>query len=360
MSRSENSPEKWDKYKLGVQATVKDAVELLDRTGGEIVLVYEGRELKGIVTDSDVRRGLLKGVTLNRSIDAIMNPDFRYASAEEPRDSVMRLMIAQQIRQMPVLNAQGEVVDLIFIKQAFQPVQPISTPVVIMAGGFGTRLRPLTETTPKPMMKVGNKPLLQILIERLRQEGFQNLLLSVYYRKEDIIRYFGNGEAFGVRIRYIEENEKLGTAGAIRLARAHLTEPFLVINGDILTKVHFHRLLRFHMKRQAQLTIVAAPYEVQIPYGVVEGEHYSVSKLTEKPHIQLLVNAGMYCMNPSLIELVPDRQYHDMTQLVDTLLERKLPISSFPIHEYWLDIGKIPDYEKANSDYDQLFPNSLP
>ncbi|WP_179233024.1 nucleotidyltransferase family protein [Paenibacillus rigui] len=356
MTNLNHHPEELQRFTITLLATVKDAVEAIDKTGAEIVLVCSGSKLNGVVTDSDVRRGILRGIKMDDSVKEILNVNFHFASEQDPRESVIHRMIQENIRQMPVLNPMGEVIDLILLKQVMQQAQKVhTTPVLIMAGGLGTRLRPLTAQTPKPMMSIGGKPIMEILIEHLKQEGFRDIYVAVNYRKETIKTFFEHGEAYGVNLHYIEEPERLGTAGAIRLAIEQLTKPFLVINGDILTKANFSQFLKFHRKVQAALTIASVPYDISIPYGVIEVNQHRVTGLTEKPRIQTLINAGIYCVEPQLISFIPENQYFDMTHLIGRLLEQKVPVSSYPLHEYWLDIGKHLDYKKANNDYKTLF-----
>jgi NDP-sugar pyrophosphorylase family protein len=221
-----------------------------------------------------------------------------------------------------------------------QPHISQTTPALIMAGGLGTRLRPLTVQTPKPMVRVGGKPLLEILIDQLRQEGVVEIFLAVHYRKEDIQNYFRDGETFGVHIR---------------LAHHMLHEPFFVINGDVLTKVRFLRMMSRHKDERHAFTIASAIHTVEIPYGIVEVMNRRVTEIREKPVYQMLVNAGIYCMNPEVISLIPEHRCYDMTQLIERLLEDGHSVGSYPMREYWLDVGQLPDYEKAAKDYPKWF-----
>jgi len=229
------------------------------------------------------------------------------------------------------------------------------SPVLIMAGGIGSRLRPLTNQTPKPMLSIGGRPLLEIMIEQFKREGFQNILLSVHYQKEVIQRYFGSGDDFGVNISYIEEKQPLGTAGAILLAKPHLRHPFYVMNGDILTKNRFRRMMEFHLERRSALTLGVTSYAVQIPYGVVDRRHHKVLRIREKPECRFDINGGIYCMNPDVVSYIPPSVPYNMNQLIDGLIRDKQATASYPIDEYWLDIGRIHDYEKANADYSLHF-----
>ncbi|MFB5675118.1 nucleotidyltransferase family protein [Paenibacillus terreus] len=343
------------KHMLTRRSTIREALETIERTGEEIALIGEEGKLYGIVTDSDVRKGMLKGATMQDPVDRIVNKSYIYAFNDEPKEWVWQRMTELHIRQMPIINRRREIVDLLLMNRRTPSPEMSTIPVLIMAGGLGTRLRPLTDQTPKPMVHVGGKPLLHTLIERLQLEGFREMILSIHYRKEEIQQYFGAGEAYGVHIHYVDEQKRMGTAGAIRLASQLLQQPFLVINGDIMTKLNFRRFMSFHLQQQASLTIASVPYEFRVPYGVIESNEARVKYITEKPLYQFLVSAGMYCVNPGLIHYIPDNEYFDMTQLIEAALANSEPVVHFPIHEYWLDIGRMPDYEKANEDYKLIF-----
>jgi len=223
---------------------------------------------------------------------------------------------------------------------------------VIMAGGFGTRLRPLTDDTPKPMLPIGGKPLMERTIEGLQKSGISRINVTTHYLQEKITRYFGTGSRFGVELRYVSEDEPLGTAGALRLME-DVNEPLLVMNGDILTKVDFRSLLKFHQEQKAALTVAVRQYDVQVPYGVIEAEKGIVTGLQEKPRFNFLVNAGIYLLEPSARRCIPDGEPYDMTDLIAHLLERGETVAGFPIMEYWLDIGKHDDFRKAQQDVSQ-------
>jgi NDP-sugar pyrophosphorylase family protein len=248
-----------------------------------------------------------------------------------------------------------EELSIYILNESWDQVNNLSNPVLIMAGGLGSRLHPLTQDRPKPMLQVGGKPLLEIIIGQLKNYGYTNILLSVNYHREYIEDYFRDGDLFGVHITYIRENRRLGTAGSVFLARQYLQEPFFVINGDILTKVNFQNIMSFHLQENTDLTVATTQHGIQIPYGVIETNGSKVECLREKPRLDFFINAGIYCMNPGVINYIPKDEYFDMTNLIDDLLIQKQSVSSFPIHEYWLDIGQIADYEKANEDYESKF-----
>lgn len=345
----------YQRYVITQDTNIKDAIRKIDETGREIALVCENEQLIGLITDSDIRRAILKGIDLNGPVSLVMNRNYHYAWVDEDRNSVYLRMKRDFIRQMPVLNENRELVNIYFLFDLEKPPELINSPVLIMAGGLGSRLHPLTNNTPKPMLLIGGKPLLETIIDQLKGYGFVNILLSVNYQKEVIMNYFQDGRRFGVNIRYIEETRRMGTAGAICLAQPFLNEPFFVINGDVLTKVNFKNFLDFHLKENVSLTVAARSHGIQIPYGVIEMDGNRLKLMKEKPRVDFFINAGMYCLNPEVMSFIPKNRFFDMTELIDTLLQNQHDVASFPIHEYWMDIGQLPDYKKANEDYVKIF-----
>ncbi len=348
---------KWSlsSFVLHENATMKEAFQKIDEAGKEIAIVCEGKKLVGIVTDSYIRKAIVKGISLEESATNAINYNFRYAWIDEDRDSVFLRMSRDYIKQLPVLNEKREIVDIYFLSEIGKQSSEMNTPVLIMAGGLGTRLRPLTNSTPKPMLDIGGKPLLETLILQFKKYGFRNLLLSVNYQKEIIQNYFQDGSKFGVNLHYIEETQRMGTAGSIRLAEGFLKEPFIVVNGDLLTKLNYRNFLDFHMNESVTMTIATTNHSMQIPYGVIEMSNQRVTQIKEKPQVDFFINAGMYCMDPSILEYIPQGQFYDMNQLIEGILKDNCSIASFPIHEYWMDIGQMVDYEKANKDFQENF-----
>ncbi|RLB68940.1 MAG: alcohol dehydrogenase, partial [Deltaproteobacteria bacterium] len=227
--------------------------------------------------------------------------------------------------------------------------------VVLMAGGLGTRLRPLTANTPKPMLTVGSKPILETIIENFSRYGFHNFYLSVNYRAEKIREYFGDGQNQGASITYLSETKRLGTAGALNMLPEDLDSPIIVMNGDLLTNINFEHLLNYHLLTEADATMCVREYDFQVPYGVVRAKGAVIQSIIEKPTYQYYVNAGIYVLNPSVLKYIPAGENFDMPQLFDTLIEHKQKACSFPIHEYWMDIGQPNDFEKANDEYEEFF-----
>jgi NDP-sugar pyrophosphorylase family protein len=224
-----------------------------------------------------------------------------------------------------------------------------------MAGGLGARLGELTKNTPKPMLQVGNKPILETIIEGFAKYGFSDVIISVNYLSHVIEEYFGNGENFGVNIEYVHEKERMGTAGALSLMRDKLTEPFFVMNGDILTNVNFAHLLDFHKEQNSVATMCVREYDFQVPYGVVNIDDGRISSIDEKPVHKFFVSAGIYMLSPDVLDFIPQNSFYDMPTLFERLIDAQKNALSFPIRDYWLDIGQMGDYKQANNDYGKVF-----
>ena len=227
--------------------------------------------------------------------------------------------------------------------------------VILMVGGLGTRLRPLTEDTPKPLLKVGGKPILETIIENFKKYGFKNFVFCVNYKAHMIEEYFGNGKKFGVNIEYVYEKERMGTAGALSLLNKVPNEPFFVMNGDLLTNINFEDMLRFHLEHNAIATMGVREYEYQVPFGVVNVKNEKILSIDEKPIHKFFVSAGVYILDSSCINMIPKDKFYDMPTLFDDILKYNDNIVSFPIREYWLDIGRLDEYEKANVEYKEVF-----
>jgi dTDP-glucose pyrophosphorylase len=331
-------------------------MKCIDRTAKGIALVVdEERQLLGTVTDGDVRRAILANMSLDESVSDLLAhkahspyPQPVTATAGTDLRQLLELMQERSVRQIPLLDNRGRVLTLVTLDELL-PKQVLPLQAVIMAGGFGTRLRPLTEELPKPMLPIGDRPLMERTIEHLRQAGIQRVNVTTHYQPEKITDHFGDGRAFGVEINYVAEDRPLGTAGALGLMEAP-HQPILVINGDILTRVDFRAMLDYHHKHQADLTVGVRQYDLQVPYGIVECNGPRVRELREKPMFQFLVNAGIYLLEPSAYRYIPQGQRFDMTDLIQELLDNDCPVVSFPIVEYWLDIGQDADYRQAQED----------
>ena len=343
--------ERLDRIFVTLDATVRATIEHIDAGRAQLALVVEDdRRLVGTVTDGDVRRALLHGVALDDPVASIVRREPVCAPPSTTTEELLELMDEHKIEQVPILDA-GRVVDVVLLRDLVHPGSH-EHPVVIVAGGEGRRLRPLTEDVPKPMLPVGGKPLLEGTLERVRDAGFSKVFLSVNYQADAIEQHFGTGDAIGVDIEYIREDVPLGSAGSLQLLRERLDRPFVVMNGDVLTNVDFDALLRFHRSEGNLLTMCVKQYVLQVPYGVVELEGTEVTEIREKPEVKFFVNAGIYALSPEAMDLVPDeqREFH-MTELIEAARAAGARVGSFAVREYWLDVGQFADYERANEEH---------
>ena len=341
---------------LSPTATLRDAILCLERNSTGICLVVdEERRLSATITDGDIRRAILNGCDLDFGVSAFAHraPSNPYqapvtAPVEATQSDILRLMTRQTLRHIPLLDNMRRVVDLALMSDLVaQQTQAVTA--VIMAGGLGTRLRPLTDTIPKPMLPLGDRPLLQRLVEQIRDAGVERIVISTFWRPEVIVDHFGDGDRFGVDITYLYEKELSGTAGSLRLLDK-VDTPLLVINGDIVTKVDLRSLFGFHRENNAEFTVGSRQYEMCVPYGVIDSDGIDIQRLREKPKLQFFVNAGIYFMQPEVLQRIPSEGRFDMTDLIDQLIARQQKVVSFPIHEYWIDIGHHGDYDRAQAD----------
>jgi dTDP-glucose pyrophosphorylase/CBS domain-containing protein len=346
---------------ISPDATVRGAMLCIDRNTSKIALVVDqDRRLVGTITDGDIRRAMLAGVDLAAPAGELLE---RQRAMNEPRpvpltarlgaepSELVSLMRRYEVRQIPLVDDAGRVEGLALFEDLVADEEP-PLRAVVMAGGFGTRLGRLTDDTPKPMLPVGDRPVLERIIEQLRDAGIQHVNLTTHYRADIISDHFGDGREFGVEIEYVPEQQPLGTAGALGLVEAE--GPILVMNGDILTKVDFRAMHRFHDEQAADMTVAVRPYEVRVPFGLVQLADARVSGIEEKPLVRGFVNAGIYLINSDVCALVPPGERLEMPQLIDRLLTAGRHVVGFPLREYWLDIGQIEDYEQALSDVGEL------
>ena len=300
-----------------------------------------------------MRRGLLNGSNLEDKVSSVMNTDFISADAGSSRESLVALMKEKDVLSIPLLS-NGVVVGIETLRHALEKPK-FENPVFLMAGGFGTRLLPLTETCPKPMLSVGNSPILEVVIRSFIKAGFNNFYISTHYMEEMIREHFGDGSQWDVSIQYIHEEEPLGTGGALGLLPDDMPDmPIIMMNGDILTKVDFERLLAFHEENHADVTMCVREYDYQIPYGVISGEDGRIITMVEKPIYQYFVNAGIYVVSPAIFRSVPRHHRIDMPELLEQKISDNHYILMFPIHEYGLDIGRMDDFEKAQAEFHAL------
>jgi dTDP-glucose pyrophosphorylase/CBS domain-containing protein len=348
---------KFADYCVYRQTTIREVIQLIDRTGSGIALaIDDDRHLIATLTDGDIRRAILAGIDLQLTVVDLLQHHSRVggsqarpltASLSTPDSEKLRLMTKHVLRHLPVLDDEGRVVDLALLSDMVSEYElPIEA--VIMAGGLGKRLLPLTRDVPKPMLLVGGRPLLEHTVAQLRQAGFRRIHFSTGYKSDVIANHFGDGSSMGVEIRYVNEERPLGTAGALR-QMAHCEGPLLIMNGDILTRVDFRAMLDFHSEHKASITVGVRRHEFQIPYGVVESSGVQVRSVIEKPVRAEFINAGIYLVNPEVCRVIPDTGC-DMPELINGWIARGGRVISFPVREYWLDIGQVEDYERAKAD----------
>ncbi|CCQ75367.1 nucleotidyltransferase family protein [Magnetospira sp. QH-2] len=337
-------------------ATLGDAIRMLETSALQICLIVDKDDrLTGTVTDGDIRRGILRGFGLDRPImDVACRDPLTWRPDGDPVE-LLQVMSERSVRQVPLVDGHGLVVGLTMREDLLSP-HPLPNWVVLMAGGLGMRLRPMTEFTPKPLLKVGTKPLLESIIEAFAQQRFENFFLSVNYLADKIRDHCGDGSRWDVSIRYLEEQEKLGTAGALGLLPETPTHPVIVMNGDVLTKVNFRSLLEYHQEQKAMVTVCVREYDVQVPFGVVKLDDQRIASIVEKPVHSFFVNGGIYVLEPDLIARVEPGQPLDMPTLIDDAIGRGETVAAFPVREYWLDVGRVDDFLRAETEYRNEFP----
>lgn len=346
MNRQE---ENWRQSIVPEKSTVEQVIRNLERMAIKIVLVVNERgELAGTISDGDIRRGLLKGLTLESPIDSVIHRTPLVVPPEMGRDMVMRLMVANKIQQIPVVDEAQHVVGLHLWDQIAAPVER-ANPMIIMAGGMGTRLRPHTRDCPKPLLPVAGKPMLEHIIERAKLEGFRDFVLAINWLGHMVEGHFGDGSAFGVRIRYLREQSPLGTAGALSLLDPVPDVPFVVTNGDVIADIHYAELLDFHQRYNAVATMAVRAYEWQHPFGVVQTQGASIVGFEEKPVVRSHINAGVYALAPAALAALERGAYCDMPTVFTRLQESGARTVAYPMHEPWLDVGRPDDLARADT-----------
>ena len=326
--------------------SITQAIARLDEAGtGALALCTPERKLVGLLTDGDIRRAILRGVSQEEPCGGIAVSAPTTAPVSVSAQDALKIMTEGDINHLPIVDDEGRLVDLILRRELVGEGRS-SLSAVVMAGGYGTRLLPLTERTPKPMLPIGDRPLLERTIEQLRLSGIRDVSLTTHYLSENIKQHFGDGRGFGVRISYSNEEQPLGTAGGLRLM-PRPAGPFLVMNGDILTGMSFQTMLSFHQTYHAAMTVAVRKYDMSVPFGVVECEGVRVARLREKPLMTLFINAGVYLLEPMAYDYIPEGVRYDMTDLISRLLDDGQTVVSFPIIEHWQDVGRPDDYRKA-------------
>jgi dTDP-glucose pyrophosphorylase/CBS domain-containing protein len=351
----EQAMKRWEITLVTPSTSLRDALRAIDRASSHIALVTdENRRLLGTLSDGDARRGFLKGMSLDDPVSGVMHNSPTCASASDDPIAILAKMRQLGLHQIPVLDPAGVVVGL-------QTVDDFLTPsardnwVVIMAGGLGSRLKQLTHDTPKPMLRVGSRPLLETILRGFTAQGFHQFYFAVNYKAEQIERHFGDGASFGVQINYLREQQRLGTAGALSLLPQDPDRPVIVTNADLLTKVDCGAMLDTHNQSGAAATMAVRQYEMQVPFGVVREHEGLIENIEEKPLQHFTVSAGINVLSPQVLKLVPKATYVDMPSLFAAVTESGLHARCHHVDGYWLDIGRPADYERANQDYESVF-----
>jgi dTDP-glucose pyrophosphorylase/predicted transcriptional regulator len=338
----------WENVFINPNDTIRHALEVINSEALQVALVVDdSRRLLGVVTDGDIRRGLLQMLPLDSTVSEIMNPNPVTMGEGVAKAKLVGLMKEKVISSVPIVK-EGIVVGLVTLRDAID--RPYyDNPVFLMAGGFGTRLRPLTDDIPKPLLKVGGKPILERILCQFVDAGFYNIFISTHYKAKMVRDYFGDGKQWGVNIKYVHEDTPLGTAGALGLLpKDFATMPIMMMNGDLLTTVNFNNLLDYHVKHGGEATMCVREYDFQVPYGVVTGKDNRVYSIVEKPIHKFFVNAGIYVLDPLLLENVIRGSYLDMPQFLESRIDDGGRVNMFPVHEYWLDIGRKEEFERAS------------
>ena len=342
-----------DQYLIDPGKSLRDVMSGLNLTRGFVVVVDSGQRLLGTVTDGDIRRSILADVDLDQPVDVLLRQPWRHATpltapVGTAESKLLQMMTEAKVRHIPLVDASGRVCGVASLEDLVRDYE-LPLTAVVMAGGLGTRLRPLTEDLPKPMLPVGGRPLMEHIIGGLRAAGIRKVNITTHYKGELIEDHFGDGSDFGVDIEYVDEEEPLGTAGALSLLEAS-DEPFLIINGDIVTKVDLRAMLDYHTEHRADMTVALRHHEYTVPFGVVDIDGVELTGIREKPTQRLLINAGIYLVGPEAAKRVPDRSRYDMTDLIHDAIGDGLKVVGFPVQEYWMDVGQMADYEKAQAE----------
>jgi len=331
------------------QSSVRKVLTRLDKLASDAILfiIDDNKRLIGSVTDGDIRRGLIKGLGLEDEITKFIQADPKFFRQGEFDLVQMQEWRVRNFKIIPVLNTKEQIVDIVNfrVQKSYLPID-----VVIMAGGKGMRLRPLTLEKPKPLLKVGDKPIIEYNIDRLKAFGMRNITLTIKYLGQQLIDYFGDGTDRDLNIGYIEEEQPLGTVGSISLIKQFYNDYILVMNSDLLTNINYENLFKDLLDKDGDMIVATTPYEVQIPYGVIETEGDRIVSLKEKPTYTYYSNAGIYIFKREYVDLIPKGMHFNATDLMEALYSNNKKVVHFPILDYWLDIGKPHDYDKAQKD----------
>ncbi|ODP31258.1 nucleotidyltransferase family protein [Pandoraea sp. ISTKB] len=346
-----------DSLSVSFDSKISDVIARIQASGPvACALLFDQGKFVNIITDGDVRRAFLEGnkledpaIEIHRIKSSSARPTPITASVHSTREERERLFQTHSLRQLVLTDAGGQPVSVIDHQAVNHAPHYINRnfTAVVMAGGFGKRLRPFTEDTPKPMLQVNGRPMLEISIEKLVSHGANRIFISTHYLPEKITEHFGNGEKFGVDIQYVHETTPLGTGGALSLVPFQ-DENTLVFNGDILTNLDIGMFLAFHLRSESAMTIAATQYSYQVPFGVISATDSLVTHIEEKPSFSFLVNSGIYFLSKRVFDTLPKSGHYNMTDVAANLIKASQPVSCFPIFEHWLDVGRPSDYDLAS------------
>jgi len=341
---------RWQDIKVLPTTTMEETINVIDKGALQLAIVVDENDvLLGVVTDGDIRRALIRHHKMDCLISEVMHKTPVVAKLGTPRNKLLSLMNAKGLNAIPLLS-DGKLVGLDTLQRIIERPS-YDNPVFLMAGGFGTRLKPLTDKCPKPLLKLGDKPILETILDSFISSGFHQFYISTHYMPEAIESHFGDGSQWGVQINYVHESKPLGTGGSLGLLPKNLPDlPVIMMNGDVLTKIDFEQLLNYHNEFKPVCTMCVREEEYQVPYGVVEAEGNRITSLVEKPTHKYFINAGVYVVSKEMINVVEHNERIDMTDLIEGYINRNEHIAMFPVHEYWLDIGKMVDFYQAQKD----------
>jgi len=334
-------------FLIDASYTVLQAMSLIDTYGYRVAyLVDENGKLLAAVTDGDIRRAILRGIGLDASVGEIAHKTPISLPNTATEAKIRNTLLEKSVMSVPLLDKEGKITDVVLLNDLLS-VKKEANPVVIMAGGLGSRLGSLTKDVPKPMLRVAGLPILHHILNNVKAFGYYDIFLSVNYKAEVIEEYFGNGSSFGLDIKYVRETKRLGTGGGIKLCGDRLKNDFIVINGDVLTNLDLKEMMKRHVESNSDMTIATRPYDIQVPYGVMDLAGRNIVALQEKPKLSFMINAGVYCLNPRMLERIPDDEYFEITSLV----QPDVAVGSFEVKDYWMDVGQIDDYYRADEDF---------
>ena len=332
---------------IKTDSRIIDAISKLNSNSLKIVLVVDNDgKLVGTLTDGDIRRAILKNIDLSTKVINVCNKDPKYLT-EPSIEEAKKMMLKYKVSRIPVVNTDMKPIMLFSLEEFLRSdKEHDSIPVVIMAGGEGKRLRPLTSIIPKPLIPVNGKPMLETIIDEFYKSGFSSFVISVNYKKEFIKSYFAERGSLPYKITFVEEDKPLGTAGSLSLMRDLLDNTFIVSNCDILVNADYSSVLKFHKIHENDITIIGAIQELRVPNGVIRLKNETVEGIDEKPEYHFIVNTGIYVLEPKILHLIPENQYYDMTELIITALKNKYKVNVYPAHSGWTDIGNWNELKK--------------